>query len=141
MNSGRRTEIFIFPLNGQNIQVKTLKGEIDQATMKNIITDLGEETVRVQIMPTKEMESQRGRKVISIRKGTFLRPQGVMEDDSHAVRRDSGVAIGVGHGVVAEVPLGQGVEAGEGPAAEEEIAELLLNDFLVCSWLINSSAT
>lgn len=142
MSSGRPTEISMFPLNGPNVLVKTLKGEIDQATMTNIITGPGEETVRIQIMPTKEMESQRGKRVISIRrKGIFLRLRGVMEDESLAVRRDRGVATGVGHVVVVEVPLGQGVEAGKGPVAEEEIVELLLNDFSRCFCPINSSAT
>lgn len=129
MSSGKPTEICTFLLSGLNRQVKTLKREIERDTMKNTIEGPGEGAIQVQIiLTTEEMENLKGKRVItSTRKGTLVRGQEVVEDDGHTVRRkEDGVVTGAGLAVAVEVPLGQGVEAERGLAAEEEIVELLL---------------
>lgn len=125
MSFGKPTEIFTFPLNGLSRQVKTLNEEIAWVTMKNIIAGQGEEKAQVQVSLTKEMENLRGKGIFtSIRESTFLRGPKVVGEDDHTVRRkEDRVVTGAGHGVVAEVPLGQGVEAKGDPAVEKKIVE------------------
>lgn len=96
MNSGKPTEIFTFPLTGLKRQVKTLKGEIDWGTMKNIIADQEEGTVKVLIIHTiKEMENLKEKNlIISVRKVMFLRNWTVVEGKGHTVKRKDGIATG-----------------------------------------------
>lgn len=96
MSSGKPIEICTFALTGLKRQIKTLKGEIDWSTMKNIIADQEEGTIKVPIIHTiKEMENLKEKNLISIRKVMFLRNQAVMEGNGHTVKRkEDGIAIG-----------------------------------------------
>lgn len=124
MSSGKPTEICTFALTGLKRQIKTLKGEIDWSTMKNIIADQEEGTIKVPIIHTiKEMENLKEKNLISIRKVMFLRNQAAVEGNGHKVKRkEDGIATGAWHVVIVEVHLLQEIEAER--VAKEGIVEL-----------------
>lgn len=128
MSSGRLIEIYIFLLNGPVNQLKTLKGETDQAIMRIITASQEDGPVLAQTILTKEMENQIGKKVATrARKDGSLAGREVGNEGGHIVEGRRGEVVVAAEAIVAhvviveaEAPLGPGVGAKRGQTAGAE---------------------
>ncbi|XP_050820144.1 U2 small nuclear ribonucleoprotein auxiliary factor 35 kDa subunit-related protein 2 isoform X2 [Gopherus flavomarginatus] len=131
MSFGRPIETYIFLLNGPISQLKTLKGETEQAITRTITASQEDGAAPAQIILTKEMENQRGKKVATrAKKDGGLAGQEVGNEGGHIVEGRRGEVVVAAEAVVVhvvvveaevEAPLGPGVGAKRGQIAEEEV--------------------